>query len=260
MRIQNNGAPAGSTATVDVYGMTPSLMDQLATLGLVFNIVPRNTLLVKAGDAESGLTSVFAGTIVAGYGDYNAAPNVPFHFECNSGLADSVAPASSSSFPEATDVATIMSGFARQMNLGFENNGVKAMLPSSYFPGNLWQQMRACAEAANVNAEVVNGSVLAIWPKGGNRETPSVPLVSPETGMIGYPAYTQQGIVVKTVFNPQIAFGGLIEVKSSLKPATGRWAVTKLDHALDSLVPRGHWMSTIYAYNPNYPIPIPPQV
>lgn len=259
VRIQNSGAPAGSTASVDIYGMTPSLMNQLSTLGLVFNIVPRNTLTISAGDEETGMATVFSGTIVSGYGDFNAAPDVPFHFECNSGLADAVAPAVASSFRGSTDVATIMSGFARQMNLGFENSGVKAQLADPYFAGNVLTQMRACADHANINAEIINGTTLAIWPKGGSRTGGAVPLISKETGMVGYPAYTQQGIIVKTLFNPQIAFGGMVQVESSLEKASGKWAVQKLDLALDSLVPRGQWLSTIYGYNPNYPQPIPRQ-
>ena len=260
VRIQNSGAPSGSTASIDVYGMTPSLMNQLATLGMVVKLVPRNTLTISAG-TKNNLAIVYSGTIVAAYGNYDAAPDVPFHFECNSGLADAVAPAPVSSFPGPTDVATIMSGFARQMNLGFENNGVTIKLSNPYFAGNIWTQMRACAEHANINAEIVNGNVLAIWPKGASRTGGSIPLIAKGAGMIGYPAYTQQGIIVKAVFNPQISFGGLIRVQSSLKVVNdiGTWAVNKLDLALDSLEPKGQWMSTIYAYNPKYPRPIPPQ-
>lgn len=261
VRIQNSGAPGGSIASIDVWGMTPSLMNQLATLGLVFNIIPKNTITIAAGDADVGLSSVFSGTITAGYGEYNAAPDVPFHFEALSGLAESVAPAVASSFPGAGDVAQIMAGFARQMNLGFQNSGVTAKISNAYFPGNLQTQMRACAEHANINAEVIEGNVLAIWPKGGSRTGGPIPLISKKTGMIGYPAYTQQGIIVRTTFNPQIAFGGLVRVQSSLRSVNdvGTWAVQKLDLALDSLVPRGQWMATIHAYNPNYPKPIPPQ-
>lgn len=273
VRIQNSGTPAGSTASVDIYGMTPSLMNQLSTLGMVVNIVPKNTLTISAGDNTNGMSVVFSGTIVAGYGDFNAAPDVPFHFECNSGLGDAVAPAVASSFTGSTDVATIMAGFARQMNLGFENNGVTTKLSSPYFAGNVRTQMRACADHAGINAEIVNGNKLAIWPKGGSRTSVTlVPIISKDTGMIGYPAFTQQGIIFKTVFNPQVAFGGTVKVQSGLLsgvlsaqknqnasfliPQDSIWAVYKLDHALDSLVPRGQWMSTIYGYNPHYPKPI----
>lgn len=256
VRIQNSGAPSGAKASVSVFGMPKSLMDQLTTLGMVFSIIPRNTLLVRAGDEEAGLSPVFGGTIVQAYADYNASPIVPFIFECHSGLAEATTPAEASSFPGATDVATIMAGFARLANLGFENNGVNVKLASPYFSGSVKTQWETCAQHAGINAEIINGNVLAIWPKGGSRNTPTVPLLSPQTGMVGYPSYTQQGIVVKSIFNPAISMGTMIRVESSVKLTTQDWAVNKLDLSLDSQVPRGDWLSTIYAYNPNYPRPL----
>ena len=37
--------------------------------------------------------------------------------------------------------------------------------------------------------------------------------------MISYPAFTQQGVIVKTLFDPTISFGSLVQVKSSLLSA-----------------------------------------
>lgn len=271
VRIQNSGAPAGSQAQVDVYGLAPSLMNQLSTLGLAFNLVPRNTISISAGDDDSGLAVVFGGTIIAGYGDYNQAPDVPFHLEAQAGLAEAVLPASPSSYTGPTDAATILSNLAQQMGKGFENNGVSVKLSNPYYSGNLWTQVREVARDAGVNAELVDGGTkLAIWPMGGARGDSGV-LLSKDTGMIGYPAFTQQGIMVRSLFNPAVTFGSSIKVESvvlsgvaaaqkqqspGLKVAS-TWAIQKLDHALDSLVPHGLWESTIFAYNPNYPKPIP---
>jgi hypothetical protein len=93
VRIQNSGAPADCRAQIQIFGMSPSLMNQLSTLGLVFNLVPKNTITVQAGDDASGLSPVFTGTIYFAYGMYESQPNVPFHFECIAGAADAVAPA-----------------------------------------------------------------------------------------------------------------------------------------------------------------------
>jgi hypothetical protein len=266
LRVQNSGGPAGTTAQFMIWGLTRSLMDQLSTLGLVFNIVPKNTITISAGDAVNGMSVVFVGVIVSGYGDYNKAPDVPFMIEANSSGYDFVASVPPSSFQGTADVATIMSGFARQMGIGFENNGITAQLVNPYFSGTIWQQVLDCRRAAHINADKINGGVgggqvLSIWPIGGNRNTPNIPLVAPPAmggQMIGYPSYTQQGIKVDSVFNPQFTRGGLIQVKSNLPKAAGQWAVTKLDLALDSLVPKGQWMATMYCYNPNYPQPLPP--
>lgn len=262
LRVQNSGAPNGSTAQFKIYGLTLNLMDELSTLGLVFNIVPKNTITVTAGDEAAGMATVYNGTILSAYADFNAAPDVPFMIEAVAGLANATASIPPTSFPGSTSVATIMSGFARQMNIGFENNGVTTVLPPSYFPGNLQQQINRCKDAAHINADVVDGPagpVLAIWPIGGSRNTSTIPLIAPPPAgqMIGYPSYTQQGIKVDTLFDPTLSRGQLVRVQSSLSKANGNWAVTKLDLALDSMMPRGQWMSTLYCYNPNYPLPVP---
>ncbi len=289
VRIQNSGAPADCNAQVKIWGMTPSLMNQLSTLGLVFNLVPKNQLTIQAGTMGPGgtpnLATVFTGTVWAAYGDYSAQPDVPFIFECLSYAADAVLSVPPSSFPGSANVSDIMSGLARQMNLGFENNGVSSTLANAYFSGAAKVQAQKCADAAGISWGIVQGNVLAIWPRGGNRNTPNMPVIAPppEGDMISYPAFTQQGIVVKTLFDPTISFGSLIKVNSSLLsgivnsqgsnrggakslapvaasqsmataattfPST--WAVNKLDLALDSLLPKGQWMSSIWAYNPNY--------
>jgi hypothetical protein len=268
VRVENSGSPVDGQAQVKIWGMTPSLMNQLATLGLVLNLVPKNTLTISAGQLVNGvpqMATIFTGTIWAAYGDYEAMPDVPFIFECRSGGADSVISAPASSFPGSADVATMMSGFARQMNLGFENNGVNLQLTNAYFTGSNMVQARKCAESAGISWGI-GGNTLAIWPKGSNRNTPSVPTISKNTGMVGYPAFTQQGIIVKTLFNPLISFGSLVKVQSSLLSSIAtaqaaqqsqqtfptQWAVNKLDLALDSFLPKGQWLSTIYGYNPGY--------
>jgi len=263
VRIENSGAPAGSRASVRVWGLTQNLMNQLSTLGIVFNSIQRNTVSISAGDTVNGLTPIFAGTINYAYPNYNEAPNVPFCFECQTGLISAVLPVPASSFPQSTDVATIMSGIARQMNVGFENNGVTVQMPPSYFPGNLMTQMRTVAEHAHINAELVDGSSkLAIWPIGGSRTSLSnqnIPLISAATGMVGYPTFAPNGyMIAKTIFDPKIAFGGTVQVESIIPQANRAWVVQKLDLALDSLVPKGQWFSTCHCYPSGFAAPPPP--
>lgn len=278
VRIENSGSPANSRATIKIWGMTPSLMNQLATLGMVFNLVAKNQLTVIAGDSVAGLASVFTGTIWSAYGDYSAMPDVPFILTCQQAGADAVISAPPTSFQTSFDVATAMSGFARQMNMGFENNGVSITLPPSYFSGSIKQQVDKCARFANISYAFVDGNTLSIWPLGGSRNTSNVPIISAATGMVGYPAFTLQGIIVKTLFNPLISRGSLFQVESTLlsgiaavarqnqlgasplstasSPFPSQWAVNKLDLDLDSLFPKGQWLSTVYGYNPGYSRPL----
>lgn len=263
VRIQNSGAPSNSAAQVQIFGLSDSIQNQLSTLGMVLNLVPKNTLTIKAGDSETGLTAVFRGTIAEAYGDFSAAPDVPFIMNCQQGLAAATANVQPTTFSQQTDVATVMAGFARQMNVGFENNGVTTQLPPSYFSGSVQTQYREAAQHAGINAEIVNGNILAIWPRFGSRNTARVPVIArpPNGAMIGYPSFTQQGILARNLFLPDIAFGGKVNIQTdvkSLQKANGIWTVYKLDLALDTQVPKGHWMSTFYSYNSNSPNPVIP--
>lgn len=269
VRIEYSGAPAGTNAQVSLYGLAPNIMNQLTTLGIVFDQIQRNTITIQAGDAQAGLSTVFVGTIVAAYGDYNAAPDVAFHLVCQSSTIDNVAPTPASSFTGTTDVATVMAGFARQMNLGFINNGVNIKLASPYFAGNIAAQLRKCADHAHINAEPING-ILYIWPKGKSltAQGATIPLVSKNSQMKGYPTYTAQGIIVEMVFNPQISFGSTIKVESTVKLVTGSlqnvanaglWVVYKLDLALDAQMPHGQWKGVAHCFALGFPAPIPQQ-
>lgn len=265
VRIGNYGAYGGSTAEIRIYGIDESTMNELSALGQVFNLVAKNSILVSAGNPKWGFSPVFGGTIMFAMPDYNAAPNVPFIMRCQSGYLSGVVPIPASSFPQPTDVATIMSGFANQLGLAFENNGITVKIPPSYFPGTINQQIRKLAQAANINADIVDaGARLAIWPIGGGRTSKAgqnIPLISKDTGMINYPTVSPNGyLIVNTLFNPEISFGSIVKVQSTRVPTANKtWVVQRLDLELDSLIPKGQWKAILQCYPQNLTAPTPPQ-
>lgn len=267
VRIENSGG-VNSRASVTIYGLAPNIVNQLSTLGMIFDMVQKNSIVISAGDAQNGLTPVFSGTILNAFGHYNDLPNASMHMECQVGQINAVVPVAASSFPQATDVKTIMSGLARQIPCGFENNGVTTQLPASYFPGTIRDQIKAVAQHAHINAELLPGSggqqVLAIWPIGGSRTSIAngpVPLISKDTGMILTPSFAPNGFAVaRTLFNPQIAFGGVVHITSVVTPQLNRdWVVQRMSMALDCFTPKGRWDATLVCYPKGFTAPVPPQ-
>lgn len=247
------GGNSMGTAEFKVYGMTLSLMNQLSTLGMKIQLQPRDLVSIEAG-TEGQMSTVFIGSVYSAYADLQAAPDVSLVVLAHTGGWESVTSADPLSFQGSTDVGQIMSGLATKMGLAFENSGVNVKLSSPYFFGSPRNQAQACAIAADINWSIDDGK-LAIWPKNGARNGAAT-LVSPRTGMVGYPSYTAQGIMVRSLWNPNIGFGGKIQVESDLKPACGTWTVFGLAHNLDSKAPRGQWFSTIQAYNQNFVGPV----
>jgi hypothetical protein len=242
-RIVKAGGPSMSAAECDIYGMTLDQMNKLSTLGMVVTLTRKNIIEIDAGDIESGMSTVFRGTIFGAWADFTGAPDVVFHVEACVGGIEALVPVAPTSFKGGADVATIMSGLATQMGLSFENNGVKVQLANPYYPGTARTQAQAVAEHAGVEWIIDNGT-LAIWYPGQARGGVA-PLLSPSTGMVGYPAYTSQGIVVRSIYNPSIGFGHKIEVQSDLQDACGEWVVFSLDHDLDAMMPHGKWFTTV---------------
>ena len=259
VQVTNSGAPANNSAVVRVWGLSQNLMNQLTTLGMVYQQIKRNTLTILAGDNTSGFTAIFTGTIAQAYADYSNQPDVPFIFECQTGLADNVAPAVASSFTGPTAVADIAAGLARQMNRGFVNNGVTGQLRNPYYSGNLDSQLQRLARDAPFDWTYENGTTLVIWPKGRNRTGGDIPLISKTSQMIVSPTFTAQGIIVRTIFQPKLSRGQLFKVETAVALGTAQWTVQKIDHALDSMIYNGRWESTLYGYNPQYQTPVPPK-
>lgn len=246
--IQRAGGPSMGQATIRVYGMR---LPEMAQLMGSFRVVAgqalfnNNHVLVEAGDAGALPSQIFAGLIQQAPIDLGNQPASCLTILANAGMFDAIKPVAPSSYPGTADVATIMQNIAAQMGWAFENSGVKAKLSTPYFPGTLREQARRCAEAAHINWHLDDSAnTLAIWPKGGARGG-AVPLISPDTGLVGYPTnYNNIGVSCTTLFNPALRVGGQVQVKSSLPYATGRFVVYNIAHELDSETPNGDWLTT----------------
>jgi hypothetical protein len=239
---------------LSIYGMTMSLMNQLATFRLIAPGLGSSlkTVTVTAGDADGGST-VFIGNIQNAYTDLTNAPDVAFRVAANGGLTEATTTVRSNSFQGSTDVAQMLKTLADNVGLGFENSGVDTKLNNPYHTGSTRDQIKQIADHAGIEW-IIDDGVLAIWPMGGARDRPIVD-VSPATGMIGYPAYDQQGLFISTTFNPNIYHGATINVQNALDEnggsvlpaAEGEFVVQSLNHNLESMTPHGQWVTTLIA-------------
>lgn len=227
-----------------MYGLKDDLINTLTTIGPINTAIhAKNTISISAGDNVTGLSQIYVGTINEAWGDYQGAPEVSFNVTGFAGLLEAVKPVQPISFQGSADVASLMSGLAKTMGVGFENNGVTAQLSNPYLPGTAWQQVQACARAADIRFALDRGT-LSIWPKTGARAG-GVPVVSPATGLVGYPSFSSNGLALTMTFNPNIQIGGQVQVQSSVKMANGTWTVFDISHAIESERPGGAWFTQI---------------
>ena len=75
--IQNAGGLSDGVLNLTIWGMTRSLMNQLATLGLQINNLPKNLITLTAG-TPGKMSTAFVGYITAAEADFNQMPEPSF--------------------------------------------------------------------------------------------------------------------------------------------------------------------------------------
>lgn len=239
--ITKAGGVSMSSLDLRVFGMPIDVMNKLTILNKLRYTDSRfNTVTVSADGAVC-----FMGILSEAWADIQAAPDAQFHASAFTGLLEAVKPVPPVSYNGTVDVATVLAGIAAQMQpvRTLENSGVDARINDPYLPGTLRDQALAVARAANINL-YIDDTVLAIWPAGAARGG-LVPVLSAETGMVGYPQFTQNGIMIRTLYNPSLVFGQTVEVQSALTPANGKWTIAAISHNLDANTPGGAWFTSI---------------
>jgi hypothetical protein len=243
--IAKKGGVSMSEASIRIYGMTLDVMNKLTILGKPLIGATFNQITVSAGDDDSGMSVAFVGIITEAWIDASSAPRVSFIVTAHTGLVNALRPVAPTSLNGSIDLDTVMSGIAAQMvpPIGYENSGVTTQVEFAYLPGTLREQALALARHYDFNL-LMDDSTLAIWPRGGKRKGVA-PVISAETGMVGYPTHTQNGIQILMLYNRGIIFGGALEVRSTFTPANGFWTPFSVAHELESETPNGRWFTQV---------------
>jgi len=229
-----------------IYGIPDEVMKKLTILNQDYaqRLGKRiNYVTVEAGDEGGSMSIVFTGGISEGWADFSDPPGGSFIVMATTALVDRYRMTEPTSFSGPVDAAIVMQTIASKMQRRFENNGVSVALSSAYFYGSAYDQMQDCRRAGDFNAMIdpQNGN-LVIWPRNEARRA-QIPLISKDTGMVGYPAFTQFGVKATTLYNPALASGGKCHIDSTVPSATGDWYVYLVGHDLEAETPGGKWFT-----------------
>lgn len=240
--IDKAGGMMMGTLRAQIYGVSQDDMNAITTLQWHPKAFIPNTVEIYAIDGNAE-TLVFTGNIINAWGVYDAMPDVFLMIQAQAAYFAQIKPASPTSYNGPIDVASAMRQLAAQMGLTFENNGVNVRLQNQYLPNTALEQAKALAQAAGIWMYIDNG-VLAICPANSSRSKP-VPLISAETGLIGYPTFDGVGVNFRAMFNPSIIFGASFQLVTAVKQAAGVWIATSVGYRLESEKPGGAWFATV---------------
>lgn len=244
---------AFSQAQIRVWGMRLDLMKRL-TVTQQFYIEQRvnNRVIVEVGEEweeegrpKQAIGTCFVGTIWDATVDARQAPDVSFNVSANSSLLETSRPVPPLSFRGPVDINLAMQSIADQLGYSFENGGVFATLQNPYKPGTLKSQILSLCKDVGCHVDVdETQQVIAIWPRGGSRSG-EIPRIAPDSGLVGYPSFTQGGVAFTTLYNPSIGFGQNVRLETQVPGANGEWTVMGLAHRLEANVPGGQWFTDV---------------
>lgn len=272
--INKGGFPSADSANVRVYGVPPSVMNQVSTLGSnPTGVRQNNNVTIEAGD-QNATSVVYYGAIQNAYQDYDESPETALVIDGLGGLLYSLKPVPPISFNGPSDVAQIMSGIANSMGIPFENNGVQITLANVYLCGTNKDQAYQLARAAGIQIQLdtsAGAGLLAIWPANKSR-TGTVPLINAASGLVGYPRFRDRMMSFRCLFDAgrNIRIGGQIRMQSAVGASgevlqannpglniggpNGTWLVNgPVVHTLASQVPGGPWFTDVTVQNVNNP-------
>lgn len=248
--IQKLAYPECGKASVEIAGMRLADMEQLSTLAFDPLYVKNNQLTIYAGDEYHEFSQVFSGTITKAGADFNSAPDVKFKMEASVGYFGRMIAKGPTAINGTQKADAFIKGQMEQAGFTFQNQGVDTQISDCVFSGSPVQQAQQCASQIGADLIMDDGEAVLV-PTGAGREGETV-VLSKDSGLLGYPTITQNGVECKAIFDPAFKFGGLIELQTIVPKASGAWRIVKLTHKLSANMPGdGSWESQITGFYPN---------
>ena len=216
---------------IKITNLDKATRDYLLTETSPFNKnKKRKTLTVEAGRKSTGYALVFAGDITNAVGAQ--PPDITLTLKAATGdhaKGDIIA----TSQPGVTPLRNIAARVAQDLGLSLVFEAKPKQISNYSFTGSKIKQIEQLGAMGRVNAYVDDKTLVV---KDFNaplaKRTRELNL---DTGMIGIPEFTEQGIKVKMLFDNQTVLGGGINITSKLNPAAnGAYTVFKLGFELAS--------------------------
>ncbi len=248
-KVTNAGGMQLAQLDARIYGLPLSVMNAVSTFGLTVPTPTATIVTLKASSSDGDSGVVFEGNISAAFADFSAMPDVPLVITAHAGGYAAIQPAPPTTVKGVADVGQMLAALAGKIGVAFENAGVNVKLSNPYFPGTLREQALGIVRAAGSIEWTIERGVLAIWPRNSNRGD-SGAVISPQTGLVGYPTFTANGMLIRTLFNASVVFGSSVTVKSSIEQASKTWTVYSITHDLESETPNGQWFTTLQLTRP----------
>lgn len=242
--ITKQGGEDKNKATITIENLKLETVKQLTILSFKRLETYNNVVQIEAGNKDTDLSIVFIGEVTSSMPEISDNGTLSLKMEVMAGYYPALIPSKPVSVQGVTTIDNLMSQFAKEAGYSYENKNITGSVSNCVFIGSPIAKARTLARQTNIDL-LIDDNKFTIQtfnaPKDGQ-----IPLISKNTGMIGYPSFSSDGIDVKCEFNNNLRVGGYFKLESILPFATGEWQIVKLTHRLEAYLPNsGTWETTI---------------
>ncbi|HBC7422592.1 TPA: hypothetical protein KEY88_005382 [Serratia marcescens] len=244
VKLAAYGNVSGFTADISLYGLSAELLSMLSTKGTLGAMEEKPGAVIV--EISSGKTQLFRGGIWSAYANMNAMPESALMFNAVAGLSLRTDATLAFSVSGPVEIGMMLTAIAKTAGLGARMVGVTGVVNNPHCTGNAMQQIIDICSDHQLSYQITD-EVLIVWPQNGSPDD-VVPYVSPESGLVGYPVFTQNGIMFQTTFSPLLSAGRAVELTTSLPNASGRYILTTVEHMLTTWTEGGSWHSVCQGF------------
>lgn len=242
--FQSAGNLFGTQINVSIFGLGIEMLAALSSkaMGLFGSDTERIGMKVFVGE-----TAIFAGYMTSSIANMNAIPNAALMITATANADLQNKPASPFSFNGATPVPDIINAICNAAGYKAYITGLDGLVVTNpHYEGSIFTQLESLCNDVNVAMSVAPPSI-SFWPQDSTRDD-VMPFISPEYGLIGYPIFSNGGLMFQTQFSTLLTTGRNVQIETSLPHASGVYKLTSVNHELSSWVNDGPWHSICIAY------------
>ena len=244
--IQKQGGDERPSCTVTIGNLNIDVVKQLTTLSFRPLQRLKNQITVNAGEVGKQLQTIFIGDFENAYGEFQNAPTMNLMVKAIAAQHGALMATPATSVDGTEQVAKLMEQWAVEAECTLENKGVNASVKNVVYRGSPVDKAKTLARDVGIDLIIDDGKFI-ITPNGQAVDGNAV-LIDPKHGLLGYPAFSNDGIEFNMIFDPNVKIGGLVKIESIVPRASGIWKVTKITTKLEAYVPNGgSWSSSVSA-------------
>lgn len=242
------GGAITPTAQITVYGLAMEQMLKLMRVQWNTMQALMNTVRIEVGEQGEELSIAYEGNITQATIGASNAPDIPLIITSQMAMVHKLKLRDPYVLDKdvTQDGALIIEMLANEMGYTFTNDGAYKIITDVTLEGSPMEMIQKVADICDFDL-YVDQKTIAIC-KAKQPRTLKIPVISPSTGLIGYPEPDIKGVTFSCLYDPIVKFGGIVTIKDSIiEVCNADWRLYSLTAQLESNIPNGKWQMNCQA-------------